>query len=106
MKREMSLTMTESSGFRKVFGLLKSFFYKSTIKKEEDLSNESDINDFECLKLIAEGEINVKNLENGQKLRLISLCDERKEDIDIKIKEANEKIKKMTNMLNKINDVK
>lgn len=103
MKREMSLTVANSSIFRNLFGFFRRFFDKSSIKKEEIENKESDINDFECLKLITEGEISVKDLGNDQKMRLISLCDERKEVINIKIKEVNEKIQKMTNMLNKIN---
>lgn len=109
MEKEMSLIAPRKSIYSRVVRKLKSFFIKKEKivgQKSNKVANKETIaRDLECLKLVVEGEVITRELDNMQKIRLISLCNERKAMINKKIDEANSRIERLTNMLNKIDDV-
>lgn len=103
MNKEMALVHVDKGIFAKLTKIIKGIFSK--FNKEKNVlkaENIKEIDDFECLKGIVQGKISIKELNIEQKKRLILLCDERTKSINNKIDDTKLKIKKIDEMLNKI----
>ena len=57
--------------------------------------------DFEILKQIIEGSVNIEDLDENLKYRLLDLCDNRLVEVNKKIKETEKKIEKAEEILEK-----
>lgn len=59
------------------------------------------LKDFEILKQIIEGSVNIEDLDENLKYRLLDLCDNRLVEVNQKIKETEKKIEKAEEILEK-----
>lgn len=94
MKSEKSLIKVNNNIFLKFFKSIKSLFLKNRNKKTEEIEEvqgiskdqeNTPLDDFEILKDVINGKIEIKDLDINLERRLIVLCNNR-------IKEINKKI--------------
>lgn len=57
------------------------------------------MNDFEILKKIVEGKIDIREIDSETKQRLIKMCKQRLEQVEKKIEEKNEQIRKLEEII-------
>jgi hypothetical protein len=128
MKKEESLIEFKESKFKKFLDSIKGFFcnlFKKNknipiavenknnvqeIKKEETTSPEVNaaqtMQDMEILGKVVKGEIKSSSLEPEVQERLIQLCRKRRMEIREKIKQTDEKIAKINQLLLEIEEIK
>lgn len=97
MQKELSLVKTNR--FSDFFNKIKSFFTKSNKKMEEikTISPAKEIDDFEYLRGIIEGKIQIKDLDKELKKRLIKLCNTRLAEVNKEIEKIDAQIEKLKN---------
>lgn len=112
MKKEKSLVKVKEGKFTKFLNKIKMFIFrknKKDIVKEKNEKQEvqkesvkSPIDDMETLRKILSNEIQIKDLDNDTKRRLIALCNKRELEIKEKIKETKEKITTAERIMQKL----
>lgn len=91
MEREKSLIKANDSIFSKIFKSIKSIFHKlrnkANLKTYESFESQenTDLEDFEVLKDVINGKIEIKDLDIDLEKRLIVLCNNRINEINKKI---------------------
>ena len=108
MKQEKSLMKVNENKISKFIQSIKNFFNKFTNKNirkqnEEKLTKSSSIDDVDVLKNIIDGKIEISNIDDETKIRLIKLCENREQEVREKITDLKNKAQKMDKLLNIIN---
>ena len=115
MEKEISLVKKDTNKVDIIISNIKKFFSKF-IKKEKKITNEEVIyikssnekkenfkgkTDFDYLKEIIEGKVNIKDLDKDLKNRLIKLCNARLEEVNNIIIETDKEIEKTKDIIKK-----
>lgn len=107
MKEEKFLVKYNERIFSKISKFIKRLFSKF-IKKAENEKQKSSyflLDDMETLKNIMDGKIEIENLENDQKKRLLNLCNNRIDEVHKKTIERKMENSKIEKLLTQINDL-
>lgn len=102
MNKELALTKINKGIFQNIITFVKSRFFninKNVNDTKKNIKINNSLDDLECLKNIIDKKISIKELDIEQKKRLILLCNERKNKINMKIEQTDMKIKKVENMI-------
>ena len=119
MENEKSLVKSEKSIFSRVRQAILNFFYRfnknktesqiveNTFQEKIDISQiekskigTSSIQDFDILKDIVNGKVQIKDLDIATEKRLIKLCDNRLRQMNEKIREKDIEIANIEKLLN------
>lgn len=105
MKQEKSLMKVNENKISKFIQFIKNFFNKfsnKNIKKQnEEKTTTSPIDDVDVLKNILDGKLEISNIDDETKIRLINLCKNREQEVRAKITDLKNKAKKL-DKLNKM----
>lgn len=108
--KDTSMTVYKKKRVLRIIKFFKSFFTKH--QKEEtqiqtlqlEIKNETnEMDDFDLLKKLIEGRIDIAEIDNESKKRLIAICNNRLEGIHKQIYDKKNEIRQMESMLAKIN---
>ena len=112
MKKEKSLININNGIFSKIIKSIKSFLFKFGDKskiqsKEKNNTNASVLvlDDFEVLKGIIEGKIEIQKLDKDLKKRLIVICNNRLNEVNQKIEDKDVEIVKMEKIISSLNEL-
>lgn len=112
MKKEQSLINTSDNNISKIIRFFKKIFIKFNKKDiiveqtQVEPENKSPLDDVETLKLVMQGQIDIETLDNDTKKRLIVLCQYRLDNVRHKIKDKEEELDTMQNILKEIQENK
>lgn len=108
-----ALIVVKESKIRRIFNFIKNIFVKNDItnkisvenieEKHENVLNELD--DFQILEKIINGEILLEEIEENTKIRLISMCNNRLNDVKKQVAIKKNKIQEMNNLLGELNKI-
>lgn len=104
MKQEKSLIKVNENKISKFIQFIKKFFNKfknKDIKKQnEEKTSSSPMDDVDILKNILDGKLEISNIDDETKIRLIKLCENREQEVRQKITDLKNKAQKMDKLLN------
>lgn len=105
--KDNSLTVYKEKRISIIIKFFKNLFIKQP--KEElptqniQLEVKNEIDDFELLKKLMEGKIDISEIDNESKKRLISICNNRLDGVKKQIRNKKNEIKQMEDLLADIN---
>ena len=108
-----ALIIVKESKIRRIFNFIKNIFVENDItnkisvenieEKHESVLNELD--DFQILEKIINGEILLEEIDENTKIRLISMCNNRLNDVKKQVAIKKNKIQEMNNLLSELNKI-
>lgn len=101
MENEKSLVKAEKGIFSRVRQAILNFFRRFNKNKTElqTVETTTDIQDFDILKDIVNGKIQIKDVDIETEKRLIKLCDNRLKQMNEKVREKDIEIAKIEKLL-------
>lgn len=104
MKQEKSLIKVNENKISKFIQFIKNFFNKfknKDIKKQnEEKTSFFPMDDVDILKNLLDGKLEISNIDDETKIRLIKLCENREQEVRQKITDLKNKAQKMDKLLN------
>lgn len=104
MNKGVSLIERKDNIFKKWINAIKSIFNVKS-KKNEVKEKNMELDDFEYLKGIIEGRIDIKELDIGLKRRLVVLCEKRLDEVNNQIEQKDKQIYEGKKLLAQIENI-
>ena len=108
--KDTSMTVYKEKRIPRIIQFFKSFFTKrqqeepQIQKIQPEINNKTnEMDDFDLLKKLIEGRVDIAEIDNESKKRLIAICNNRLEGIHKQIYDKKNEIRQMESMLAEIN---
>jgi len=108
--KDTSLMIYKEKRIPRIIQFFKNLFTKQPkeqipmqVIQTEVKTETTEVEDFALLKKLIEGKIDIAEIDNESKIRLISICNNRLDGVKKQIRDRNNEIRKMEGLLADIN---